>query len=65
MTPIVKRKEASIEKPAPQRLPTLDEMLDEALDETFPASDPVALTQPKKSRRTRGGVEKVTPTKGT
>ncbi len=29
----------------------IDEMLDEALDETFPASDPVALTQPSRRRR--------------
>jgi hypothetical protein len=26
-------------------------MLDKALDETFPASDPVALTQPSRRRR--------------
>jgi hypothetical protein len=29
----------------------IDEMLDEALEETFPASDPVALTQPSRRRR--------------
>ncbi len=40
--------------PAPKRRPVplvLDEMLDEALEETFPASDPVALTQPSRRRR--------------
>ena len=40
--------------PAPKRQPVpliLDEMLDEALEETFPASDPVALTQPSRRRR--------------
>ncbi len=34
--------------PAPLNV---DEMLDEALVETFPASDPVALTQPSRRRR--------------
>jgi hypothetical protein len=29
----------------------VDALLDEALDETFPASDPVALTQPSRRRR--------------
>jgi hypothetical protein len=41
-------------KPAPKRQPALvavDALLDEALDETFPASDPVALTQPSLRRR--------------
>ena len=32
--------------PLPARLQRLDELLDEALEETFPASDPVALSQP-------------------
>lgn len=38
----------------PKRQPalvTIDELLDEALNETFPASDPVALTQPSRRRR--------------
>ena len=33
MKSVAKRKEAAIGKPTPKRLPTLDEMLDEALDE--------------------------------
>jgi hypothetical protein len=38
--------------PKPQSAPLIiDEMLDEALEETFPASDPVALTQPSRRRR--------------
>lgn len=40
--------------PATKRQPALDAvdaLLDEALDETFPASDPVALTQPSRRRR--------------
>jgi hypothetical protein len=32
-------------------LVAVDALLDEALDETFPASDPVALTQPSLRRR--------------
>jgi hypothetical protein len=42
------------ERPAHPRAPAfvaVDEMLDEALDETFPASDAVALTQPSRQRR--------------
>ena len=38
----------------PKHGPTLqsvDALLDEALSETFPASDPVALTQPSRQRR--------------
>jgi hypothetical protein len=38
----------------PKRQPALvavDALLDEALDETFPASDAVALTQPSRRRR--------------
>jgi hypothetical protein len=41
-------------RPAPKRQPallTVDALLDEALDETFPASDPVALTVPSRQRR--------------
>jgi|GraSoiStandDraft_50_1057286.scaffolds.fasta_scaffold549811_2 hypothetical protein len=30
-----------------------DRALDEALEETFPASDPVSVTQPPKSKRER------------
>ena len=37
-------------KPQPALL-TVDALLDEALDETFPASDPVALTLPSRRRR--------------
>jgi hypothetical protein len=51
--------------PAPKREPALlaiDEMLDEALDKTFPASDPVALTQPSRRRqaalKTRAAIKK-------
>ena len=65
MKPALKRKEQTIEKPAPKRPPTLDEMLDEALDETFPASDPVALTPPAKTIRTRARAEKLAARKGT
>ncbi len=32
-------------------LAALDVLLDEALDETFPASDALALTQPSRQRR--------------
>ena len=65
MKSVVKRKEEAIGKPTPKRPPTLDEMLDEALEETFPASDPVALTAPSKTIRTRGGAEKPAAKKGT
>ncbi len=47
MEPVSKRKKEAMQKPKPKRPPTLDELLDEALDETFPASDAVALIQPK------------------
>jgi hypothetical protein len=45
--------EKTTKKPAPKRQAALavDQMLDEALSETFPASDPVALTQPSRRRR--------------
>ena len=65
MKHVPKRKEEAIEKPAAKRPPTLDEMLDEALDETFPASDPVALTAPSKSIRTQAGAKKRASAKGT
>jgi hypothetical protein len=48
------RSRASSTPEAPIRQQTLvmvDALLDEALDETFPASDPVALTQPSLRRR--------------
>jgi hypothetical protein len=41
-------------RPAPKRQPAalaVDALLDEALDETFPASDPVSLTLPSRRRR--------------
>jgi hypothetical protein len=63
MKSVAKRKEEAIAKPAPKRPPTLDEMLDEALDETFPASDPLALTAPR--RPSGRGQEKLAARKGT
>jgi hypothetical protein len=55
MKAAVKPKAANTTKrPTPQRRPALvavDALLDEALAETFPASDPVALTQPSLRRR--------------
>jgi hypothetical protein len=51
----LKRKaEKTPKRPAPKLQPTLltvDALLDQALDETFPASDPVALTMPSRRRR--------------
>jgi hypothetical protein len=47
-------KTTKTKRPAPKRQPAelaVDAMLDEALDETFPASDPVSLTQPSSRRR--------------
>ena len=38
------------DKPGNQRTPVRDEQLDDALDDSFPASDPPAMTDP--SRRT-------------
>jgi hypothetical protein len=38
-------------QPVPLVIDVIDQMLDEALKETFPASDPVALTQPSRRRR--------------
>jgi hypothetical protein len=46
--------EKMTKRPLPKRQPALvavDKLLDEALSETFPASDPVALTQPSRRRR--------------
>jgi hypothetical protein len=54
MKHVLKLKAAkTTKKPRPKRqaVRTVDEMLDEALDETFPASDPVALTMPSRRRR--------------
>jgi hypothetical protein len=65
MKSVAERKEAAVGQPTPKRPPTLDEMLDEALDETFPASDAVALTVPSKTTRRRAAVEKVAARKGT
>jgi hypothetical protein len=65
MKSVAKRKEEATEKPTPKRSPSLDEMLDEALDETFPASDPVALTAPRRPSGKRAGAEKRAARKGT
>jgi hypothetical protein len=65
MKSAAKRKEEAIGKPAQKRPPSLDEMLDEALDETFPASDAVALTAPSKTIRTPAGADKRAARKGT
>jgi hypothetical protein len=43
--------EAKSDKSAEQR--RLDRALDEGLEETFPASDPVSVTQPAPSRADR------------
>jgi hypothetical protein len=46
--------EKTTKRPAPKRQQTMlavDALLDEALGDTFPASDPVALTQPSLRRR--------------
>jgi hypothetical protein len=59
MKPVPKQKEEAIGKPMLKRPPTLDEMLDEALDETFPASDAVALVLPSKAIPARAGAEKL------
>ncbi len=42
--------EKRLHPPAPKTQPRLDELLDEALEDTFPASDPVSITQPSKFR---------------
>jgi hypothetical protein len=42
---------ARAKRPAASALGVVDALLDEALSETFPASDPVALTQPSRRRR--------------
>ena len=43
---------------APSIQPQVDELLDEALEDTFPASDPVSLTQPAKVRAATRGTRK-------
>jgi hypothetical protein len=46
--------EKTTKRPGPKRQQAalaVDAMLDEALEETFPASDPVSLTQPSRRRR--------------
>lgn len=50
-------------KPRPDDEPTTDEKLDRALEDTFPASDPVAITEPapgKKDDDTPPGKERKT-----
>ena len=36
-------------EPEPKRTETLDDQLEQGLEESFPASDPVAVTQPPHS----------------
>jgi len=62
---VPKRKTETIQKSRPRRLATLDKMLDEALDETFPASDAVVLTLPSKTVRVRARAEKRAARKAT
>jgi hypothetical protein len=46
----LKPDEKPIRQPPTPKWPSkLDELLDEALEETFPASDAVSLSQPKRS----------------
>ena len=40
-------------EPEPKRTETLDDQLEQGLEESFPASDPVAVTQPPHSRYDR------------
>jgi hypothetical protein len=52
-TALKRKTEKAPKRPAPKFEPTpltVDALLDEALDETFPASDPVALTMPSRRR---------------
>jgi hypothetical protein len=66
MKPVAKRKEKeeAAGKLTPKRRQTLDEMLDEALDETFPASDALALTAPSKARPDGGRSRETSGQKG-
>ena len=55
---------SNTEKPTPQPPPgkpqKIDKLLDEALEETFPASDPVSISQPAPpARRTGAGTDPV------
>jgi len=50
--PTAKRPSPSPRPQQPASLKTVDALLDEALDDTFPASDPVALTLPSRRRQT-------------
>jgi hypothetical protein len=38
-------------EPTPKRHETLDDKLEQGLEESFPGSDPVAITQPAQSAR--------------
>jgi len=52
---------SSAKKPKPSQAEKnhISELLDEALDETFPASDPVAMTEPvPNSKRSDDGGQK-------
>jgi len=55
MTSDLKFDEKTIQHQAPNPSLSLDELLDEALKETFPASDPVSLNQPRKVAARRPG----------
>jgi hypothetical protein len=46
MTPNLVKAEKPAREPPPRKRKTQDELLDEALEGTFPASDPVAIIQP-------------------
>ena len=50
--PTAKRPPPSPRPQPPASLMSVDALLDEALDDTFPASDPVALTLPSRRRQT-------------
>jgi hypothetical protein len=60
MKPDVKRDNPGVGQTAPKERPhgnrpNLEKALDEALEETFPASDPVSVIQPVKKRREKSG----------
>jgi hypothetical protein len=54
---------SNTEKPTPQPPPgkpqKIDKLLDEALEETFPASDPVSISQPAPPAPDRPGTDPV------